>query len=170
MAQLSIHEVFKFAVQLERRGLIFFREWMEKAELDEVKMFFSMLADEEEEHVEVFIKLSEKVETVDPSDKVNERFQYFFESFSRDVMYNNKVFSEANTLNQAFELAKKQEMDVQLFYSELKKYVDKSYHEVIDKIITEEQDHYRKIIDLQKKLKFPPLVIPKLDAPEHNLP
>jgi len=161
MAKLSIQEVLKFAVQLERRGLVFFREWAEKADLDEVKMFFSMLGDEEEEHVEVFLKLSEQVKDGSPQYKGNERFHEFFESFSRDVMYNNKVFNKAKTLNQAFELAKKQERDVQLFYSELKKFVDKSYHNVIDRIVSEEQDHYRKIDDLQKKLKFPSLDPPQ---------
>ena len=161
MTQLSIQEVLKFAVQLERRGLIFFREWADKSELDEVKMFFSMLGDEEEDHVEVFLKLSEQVDAGDPQFQGNEKFHKFFESFSRDVMYNNKAFSEAKTLNQALELAKKQERDVQLFYSELKKYVDESYHKVIDKIVSEEQDHYRKIDDLQKKLNFPLLDPPQ---------
>ena len=45
----------------------------------------------------------------------------------------------------AIELAKKQEMDAQLFYADLKKYLALEHQEIIDKIIIQEEDHLARL-------------------------
>ncbi len=154
MGRLTVENIFKIAVELEQRGFNFFTDWAEKAESDEVKMFFSMLADEEKEHIDVFLNIAKKQESGNIKSEINEKFMEFFDDFQENVMFSDKEFRNAKTLNEAFELAKKQEIDVQLFYSELKKYVDRATSHILDDIIAEEQLHYKKISDLQKKLNF----------------
>lgn len=153
MTTLDLKDVLIFAITLERRGLDFFTEWAEKAESDEVKMFFSMLADEENEHVEIFTKILEKQKKEVKQTELSVKFLDFFKTFSEDIMFSNEDFKKVRNLSEAFELAKKQEIDVQLFYSELKKHVDKSKAGIIGELIKEEQEHYKKINDLQKKLR-----------------
>ena len=55
-------------------------------------------------------------------------------------------------LASAIELAKKQEVDAQLFFSDLIKYLSKENVDTVKRIIIEERNHFDKLSALEKKL------------------
>ncbi len=154
MASLSIENLLMIALQLEREGVKFFDRWAQLAESEELQMFFSMLAEEEDEHIRDFMKITEEYKDFENEVEMSKEFQEFYKKFSQEILFNDQEFNAITDMKQALEIAKKQEIDVQLFYTELRKHIDKSYYGIIDKIIFEEQIHYKKISDLQKTLKL----------------
>ena len=154
MSSLNIENLLKIALQLEREGVKFFNRWSELAETEELQMFFSMLAEEEEEHVRIFLKIAADYRNSESEVEISSGLQKFYKKFSSEVLYNDAEFESVTDMKQALEKAKKQEIDAQLFYSELRKHINKSHHGIVDRIISEEQKHYKKISDLQKTLNL----------------
>jgi len=154
MAVLSLENLFKIALQIEREGVKFFNRWTQLAETEELQMFFSMLAEEEEDHIRDFMKIAKESRNSGSTVEISNALEEFYKKFSREVLFNDQEFNKITNMKQALQVAKKQEIDAQLFYSELRKHIDKSYYNIIDRIISEEQKHYKKISDLQKTLKL----------------
>lgn len=58
-------------------------------------------------------------------------------------------------LAEAIELAKKQEVDAQLFFSDLIKYLPGEYVDTVKQIIVEERNHFTRLSTLEEKLIKP---------------
>ena len=150
---LSIEKLLDFAIRLEEIGEKFFMEWAEKAESDDVKKFFRFLAEEESEHKKIFKKLREKTGVIQNNDiKIQEEHIDFFDTFANTILFNEKEMNSVKNLAEAIELAKKQEVDAQLFFSDLIKYLSKENIDTVKQIIEEELNHFDKLVKLENKL------------------
>lgn len=154
MTLLNINKLLQFAVQLEERGVKFYEEWADMAETDELKMVFLMLADEENNHVEKFSKIAVAHKDPDKGMEISEEYAEYLDQFASDILFNKEDIAMVGNLKDAIEVAKKQELDAMLFYSDIKNHVSADYIGAVEQIIAEERKHFTKLGDLQKKLKL----------------
>jgi len=150
---LSIEKLLDFAIRLEEIGEKFFMKWAEKAESDDVRKFFRFLAEEESEHKKTFENLREKTGVIKNKDiKIQEEHDDFFDTFANTILFNEKEMNSVKDLAEAIELAKKQEVDAQLFFSDLIKYLSKENVDTVKQIIEEERNHFDKLAKLENRL------------------
>lgn len=154
MTLLNINRLLQFAVQLEERGEKFYENWAENTENDELKMLFLLIADEEKLHKELFSKLAINHKDPDKGFEITKEYSEYLDEFANEILFNEKELDTIKNLRDALEIAKKQELDAMLFYTDIKNHVSAEYTEVVEKIISEERKHFKKLSDLQKKLKI----------------
>ena len=153
---LNIKKLLDFAVQLEVIGEKFFGHWAVKADTDELKKFFRFLAEEESNHKKTFEELKQKVAVTKIDIPENqEGFEDDFEIFASTILYNEREMETVKDLAAAIALAKKQEVDAQLFFSDLIKYLPGEYVDIVKQIINEERNHFTKLSTLEEKLIKP---------------
>ena len=85
---------------------------------------------------------------------LNKEYSDYLDEFANDILFNEKEIEMIKNLKDAIEIAKKQELDAMLFYTDIKNHVSAEYTEVVEKIISEERKHFKKLSDLQKKLNI----------------
>ncbi len=154
MTLLNINKLLQFAVQLEERGVKFYEDWAEKAETDELKMIFLLLAEEESHHMDLFSKIAIAHKDPDKGFEITEEYSDYLEQFANEILFNKDDINMIKSLKDAIEVAKKQELDAMLFYSDIKNHVSAEYTSAIELIISEERKHFNKLSDLQKKLNI----------------
>lgn len=153
---LKINKLLDFAIQLEDMGELFFTLWAQKSDSHELKKFFQFLAEEESGHKKTFLELKQKVAAGEVDlPETPEDFDDHFKEFADTILYNDKEMKDIKNLAEAIELAKKQELDAQLFFSDLIQYIPEEYVAAVKQIIIEESDHFKKLQKLQKKLFKP---------------
>ena len=152
MSLLSIGQLLEYAVQVEERGELFFREWAKKAASNELKKIFELLAEEESIHKKTFEDLKDKIGDDSVSGDIPEAHSEYLRLFTGEILFRDEEAKAVSNLHDAVELGKKQELDSILFYSDMQTFLPKGYEKVIKKIIDEERKHYVKLSDLEKKL------------------
>ena len=154
MNLINVNRLLQYAVQLEERGVNFYKAWAEKAETDELRMLFLMLSDEEKSHQEKFTRIA--VYHKDPAKgfEISQEYSAYLDQFANEILFNEKEISMINGLKDAIEVAKKQELDSMLFYTDIKNHVSAEYTEAVEQIISEEREHFTKLSNLQEKLNF----------------
>lgn len=142
MSLLNIEKLLEFAVQMEKMGEAFYQVWAEKAETRSLQMFLQHMAQEEREHQVIFENLKEEVVRILPElPETQEEYEEHFKTVSQQIIFNQQEIDKVKNLPAAIELAKKQELDAQLYYADLKKYLALEHQPIIDKIIQDEVDH-----------------------------
>ena len=152
MSLLSIGQLLEYAVQVEERGELFFREWAKKAASDELKKIFEVLAEEESSHKKTFTDLKDDIGDNPADVAVPGAYDEYLRMFTEEILFPDEEAIAAESLHDAVELAKKQELNSILFYSEMRMYLPGGHDGVIKKIIDEERKHYVKLTVLEKKL------------------
>ena len=150
---LDIEKLLDFAIRLEELGEEFFTRWAKQAKTDGVEKFFKFLAEEESEHKKTFEILKKKTGLISNKDvQLQKDYREYFESFASTILYNEKEMEAVEDLPMAIKLAKKQETDAQLFFTDLIKYVSPEHNNIIKQIIDEEVKHFDKLVTLENKL------------------
>ena len=152
MSLLSIEQLLEQAVILETRGEEFFRNWVGKTNSDDLDKFFAFLADEESQHKENFETLKKKIIGNSPMKEIPAEHVDYFRTLADDILFNNEEVKTIDNLLSAIELAKKQELDSILFYTDIQTYLPEGHEEIFNNIINEERNHYVKLAELEKKL------------------
>ncbi len=146
MSLLNIDKLLDFAVQMEDMGEKFYRTWAEKAEAKSLRIFLLHMAQEEKEHKTTFDNLKKEAVKILPElPETQWDYEEHFKTVSEQIIFNQREIDNVKNLPAAIELAKKQEMDAQLFYADLKKYLALEHQEIIDKIIIQEEDHLARL-------------------------
>ncbi len=154
MTLLNINKLLQFAVELELRGVKLYEEWAEKAESDELEMIFLMLADEEKSHAEIFSKIAVAHKDPDKGFEITEEYSEYLNKFANDILFNNKDIDMIKTIKDAIEVAKKQELDAMLFFTDIKNHVSAEHTAAVEQVISEERKHFNTLSELQMKLKL----------------
>lgn len=152
MSLLGIGQLLEYAVQVEEKGELFFREWAGKAASDDLKKIFELLAEEESIHKKTFENLKDGIGDDSADGVVPGEYDDYLRLFTEEILFAHEEAKAAAGLHDAVELAKKQELNSILFYSEMRTYLPKGHDGVIKKIIDEERKHYVKLSSLEKKL------------------
>jgi rubrerythrin len=150
---LTLESLLNYAIRLEALGEEFFLKWAEKADSDELKKFFRFLAEEEAGHRRVFEDLRNTVVSSESGNpESQEEYEAHFRVLTETILYSEKEMEAVKTLAEAVALAKKQELDAQLFFSDLVMYLPADAVGVVRRIIAEENRHFDRLSALEDKL------------------
>jgi rubrerythrin len=149
---LSVEQLLDQAVMLETRGEEFFRGWIGKTNSGDLDKFFALLSDEEALHKKRFEALKKTIQDDSFAGEIPAEHADYFKTLADDILFNTEETKAVDSLQSALELAKKQELDSILFYTDIQTYLPEGHEEVFKEIINEERKHYVKLTELEKKL------------------
>ena len=152
-------EVLLMAVELEKKGYAFYESVVRAVKDKKARDVFQFLADEEVRHEKVFRTILKDVEIkadVNPYDDI-EMTHYFHSLIDRKIFPSEEegaaMRKEIGDPAVAIRIALSLEKDAVLFFNELLNVTQKKDHDVINRIIDEERDHIRRILQLKDELK-----------------
>ncbi|MDH5362642.1 MAG: rubrerythrin [Aigarchaeota archaeon] len=158
MAFFKASEIVGFAVRIEENGESFYKTLAQSAENADVRDVLEFLASEERKHIMVFRKLLDAVgEYEPPVESYPGEYESYVKAlvdghiFTKDKvgeLMAKKVSSEMEAVEAGISLEK----DSIIFYNEMRNYVPKSEHSVIDKVIDQEKDHLKRLVNIKTKL------------------
>ena len=153
-------EVLLMAVELEKKGYAFYESVVRAVKDKKARDVFQFLADEEVRHEKVFRTILKDVEIkadVNPYDDI-EMTHYFHSLIDRKIFPSEEegaaMRKEIGDPAVAIRIALSLEKDAVLFFNELINVTQKKDHDVINRIIDEERDHIRRILQLKDELKI----------------
>jgi rubrerythrin len=150
-------DVLSMAVELEKIGSQFYREFQKRTKDEEIRKVFEYLAVEEEKHIEIFEKMLEKANRsgghnpfIEPANPEFIRELISGRVFpTQEKPWLNKFFG----LKEAIQLALTLEKDTVLFFHEMLNITSHHDTDMVKQILDEERDHLLRILDLKKSLK-----------------
>jgi len=151
-AYLDVKEILDFAILMEQKGYEFYTESAKKFNDLKLTQLFHLLAEQEFNHEKIFKKIKEKTgphkSTAfdDKIEGVNMKDYLKGFIFGKKKSLKEKV-KTLQTIEEVVQLAFGIEKDSVVFYSALKKYVDKDHETLIENVIQEEVSH---VLKLQK--------------------
>ena len=149
-------EILQFAIRIEENGEKFYRHAVRIAKDDDAKEIFSYLADEEIEHKKMFEDLHSKTEKYEPFESYPGEYFEYLRSYVDKIIFTNealdKELSRVSDTISALDFGIQRELDSILYFHEIKKFVPKIQHNLIDKIIDEERKHFSKLSELRKRI------------------
>lgn len=163
MSLFNISEIYQIAIKIEENGELFYRGFadMFKANeikyANEIKSIFNYLADKEIKHKKTFEKFLSEIENYEPKESYPLEYFRYLKLYAANVIFDVKKFkpkiSKINTVRAALDFGIDQEWNTILYYQEIKIYVPETHQNLIDKIISEERNHFIKLSELKKNLK-----------------
>ena len=161
---LDITQILDFAIHMEQKGYEFYTESAKKFNDLKLTQLFHLLAEQELNHERLFKQMKEKTgKSTALDDKADEIHikDYLGEFlFGKKKSLKEKV-KPLQTIEEVIQLAFGIEKDSVVFYTALKKYVDKENESVIESVIQEEVDHVLKLQKFKTEEVPPP---PDVDA------
>ena len=150
-------EIVEIGIQIEKNGRDFYYTAAQQSKSQKAKGIFEYLSGEEEKHIAVFQKILDSVSKNEPPESYpGEYFAYMNSLASENVFTKKNKGSELarKTSNdkQAIEIGIKSERDSIVFYEGMKKSVPEFDLKIVDELIAQEQDHLKKLTDLEKSL------------------
>ncbi|MFW5885717.1 MAG: ferritin-like domain-containing protein [Halanaerobium sp.] len=142
-------EVMEMAKDIEVRGKKFYLKHAEATENRDLKELFKKLAQDEQDHYEKFVALTEELRNdSDEADYLYEEdvsayFNYLVEYsvFPKDD--SEESIEALHDVEKALKLAIQAEKDSILFYREMCEFNDGKTIEAVNKLIEQEKDHLR---------------------------
>lgn len=150
-------EIVEMGIQIEKNGRDFYNALAEKSQVSKAAELFRFLAGEEEKHIVVFENILKKVEKYEPAESYPGEYFAYMKALAAEHIFTqkDKGKQEAARISgekQALAMGIKFEQDSIVFYQGMKKVVPEYGQKIIDELITQEQDHLKRLIDLKKDL------------------
>ncbi|MEN3185165.1 MAG: ferritin family protein [Atribacterota bacterium] len=145
-------EILGMAVELERRGIDFYRRLQESAH-QEAKKVFAFLAEEEEKHLAFFRGLLNTLEVEETLQDSEEETQYLGSIVENGIL--GKVLAGQvlpSSLADALETGVAVEKESVLFYQGFIPLVNPTKRGWLEEVIAEEKKHFLKLVALRKEM------------------
>lgn len=150
-------EIVEIGIQIEKNGRDFYNTLVKQSKSPKAQEMFQFLAGEEEKHIATFQKILGSVEKYEPPEAYpGEYFAYM------NALASEHIFTKANI---GAEIAKGIKSDKEavdkgigfeedsiIFYDGMKKVIPGGDIKIVEALITQEQQHLKKLIDLKKSL------------------
>ena len=150
-------EIVELGIQIEKNGRDFYNALVGKSKNQKAKEKFKYLAGEEEKHIEVFSKILDSVHKYEPPESYPGEYFAYMNALARDYIFTQKdkgrkVAKDVKGDKEAIELGIRFEKDSIIFYTGMKRIVPEYDHKIVDKLISQEQDHLRQLSGLKESL------------------
>jgi len=150
-------EIVEIGIQTEINGRDFYNEAAERSKSGKAREIFRHLAGEEEKHIDTFRKILASVHEYEPLGVYPEEYFAYMRALASDYVFTRKdsgkeVARQVKTDNEAVEMGIKFEKDSIIFYENMKKVMLENEFNLVDKLIHQEQEHLKKLIDLKEEL------------------
>ena len=151
-------EVLQMAVEIERKGKSYYDSIIKAVKDEKTRDVFQFLSDEEVRHEKVFKEMLEEIEPEPEGSPYDETEMILYFRFLID----RKIFpspEEGESMKKvlddpavAIRIALSLEKDSVLFYHELLPITPEKDRQAVERIIDEERDHIRRILQLKTEL------------------
>jgi len=150
-------EIVELGIQIEKNGRDFYNALVEQLNNQKAKETFKYLAGEEEKHIAIFKKILDSVHKYEPPETYPGEYFAYMNALARDYVFTQKdkgreIAKNVKGDKEALELGIGFEKDSIIFYGGMKKVVPEYDHKIVDKLITQEQDHLRQLSELKESL------------------
>ncbi|MGC8777307.1 MAG: ferritin family protein [Candidatus Caldatribacteriaceae bacterium] len=146
-------EILTMAVELEKRGISFYRKLQESAS-SEVKKVFSFLAGEEEKHLAFFQELLGTLDAEGTFQENEELSGYLGAIVENGIL--GKVLADrlppSPSLSDALEIGMQVEKESVLFYQGFSPLVNPARRRWLEDVIEEEKRHFLKLAVMRKEM------------------
>lgn len=150
-------EIVELGIQIEKNGRDFYNALVEQFKNQKAKETFKYLAGEEEKHIAVFQNILDSVHKYEPPESYPGEYFAYMNALARDYVFTQKdkgreIAKNVKGDKEAISLGIGFEKDSIIFYVGMKKVVPEYDHKIVDKLITQEQDHLRQMSELKENL------------------
>ncbi len=150
-------EIVELGIQIEKNGRDFYNALVEQLKNQKAKEAFKYLAGEEEKHIAVFQNILDSVHKYEPPESYPGEYFAYMNALARDYVFTQKdkgreIAKNVKGDKEAISLGIGFEKDSIIFYVGMKKVVPEYDHKIVDKLITQEQDHLRQMSELKESL------------------
>jgi rubrerythrin len=150
-------EIVELGIQIEKNGRDFYNAVIEQSKNQKAKETFKYLAGEEEKHIAVFQNILDSVHKYEPPESYPGEYFAYMNALARDYVFTQKdkgreIAKNVKGDKEAINLGIGFEKDSIIFYVGMKKVVPEYDHKIVDKLITQEQDHLRQMSELKESL------------------
>jgi rubrerythrin len=150
--QLDVNEILDFAILMEQKGYEFYTESAKKFNDLKLTQLFHLLAEQELDHERLFKQMKEKTGSLKSTALDDKADEIHIKDYLGEFLFGKKKslkekLKALQTIEEVLQLAVGIEKDSVVFYSALKKYVDKEHEAMIETVIQEEVSH---VLRLQK--------------------
>jgi len=156
MKTFDASEIFQFAIKIEENGEKFYRYAAQVTEDAKMKEAFNSLANDEIEHKEIFEEMLSKIKKYEPPEIYPDEYFAYLRAYADDAVFTGEIqeneLSAVKDTSSAIKFAIQRELDSILYYQEIKNFVTKDQHDLIDRIIEEERKHFLKLSKFLKEL------------------
>ena len=150
-------ELLAIAIDIERRGIVFYDVMAKSAENGEVRLVFQALVDMEHRHVQTFQAMLAEA----GSDKNEEAYSGEEAAYLKSLVESNifsddaitsELFTSLDNDIEALEMAIGLEKDSILFYYQIKDIIPQKEQLLLERIIAEEKSHLRDLSKAKRQL------------------
>jgi len=151
MAVLTAAEAFRWALEIEKNGEVFYNTVAAKSADSEVKALFEDLAAQERGHYRVFQKMLEEVKPdPDLSNVDYDEYQAYLQVALADALFAGPdkgltLAKQAQDRETALRAAMGFEKDTLLFFYDLREMVGEAERGAVSDILLEEKSHLRRL-------------------------
>ena len=150
-------ELFNIAVAVERRGAAFYDTLARSSQNDAVRQSFLAMAAMEHQHIQTFQKLLTAAPKTFGEGFEDEEYGAYFKALVDSAVFNDdlatsELVTKVDSDKEAVEIGIDAEKDSILFYEQLQDIMAGDAAESIGKIISEEKEHLRRLVEIKAKL------------------
>ena len=150
-------EIVELGIQIEKNGRDFYNTVAGVSGSPESRELFKYLAGEEEKHIAAFKAILDKLDKSKPPESYPGENAEYMKALASECIFTKghqgeEIARRVTGDKQAIELGIRFEKDSIIFYVGLKDVVPSSEQGAVDKLITEEQKHLRKLSNLRKEI------------------
>jgi rubrerythrin len=154
MQKLTARDIIRIALDVEQTGMHSYQEMKQATQDQELNKLLEYLEKEESEHVSLFSNMFKDIE-IDPASMPDPSFedQVYLDSILKSTVFEGpqagiKRAKEAKTPIDILKLSLQFERDAMLFWAKLFNMVRPEDHNLIQKLIEQENQHVRDIESL----------------------
>ena len=150
-------EIVELGIQIEKNGKAFYDALAGQSKNDKAKTIFTFLSGEEEKHISAFEKILTSVQKYEPPEAYPGEYFAYMKAMAGDYIFTQKdkgaqAAKKTKSDKEAVGVGIDFEKNSILFYTEMKKVVPEYDRKTIDALISQEQEHLKKLTDLKKAL------------------
>ncbi|NQT95722.1 MAG: ferritin family protein [Candidatus Omnitrophica bacterium] len=151
-------EIVEIGVEIEKNGHDFYNIMSDKLKDPKVKDFFRFMAGEEEKHIHDFQSILGTVKTYEPYESYPQEYFAYLNTIASEYIFTKKdelqdKIKSIETEKEAIDVSLGLEKESILFYEEMKKALQEKEKAIIDKIIEQEKNHAKGLLELRSSLK-----------------
>ncbi|HOE79365.1 MAG TPA: ferritin family protein [Smithellaceae bacterium] len=155
MSVFTAGEIIDFAERIHENGANFYQYAIQLVQNQEAKELFGELADEERSHQKEIARIFAGMEkSIPPETYEGEYAQYLRNYIDNNVTFTkeamDKGLAQVKDACSAIDFALQMKQDSINYYQSVKDLVPKMQHDLIDKLIVEERNHFVKLANLRK--------------------
>ncbi len=147
----------EIAIDIERRGIMFYDIMAKSTDNEDARVVFEELVEMEREHIRIFEGMLGKPDTPGAQDASSKDYAAYLQSLIDEAVFSDDLITsematQADSDIKALELGISAEKDSILFYYEMRDLMPRSAAPEINRIIAEEKSHLQQLSIIKKKL------------------